>query len=40
MGLFTNNWIHIDECRQHAPWRDDYQVEQDLFSSIALSAIF
>ena len=31
---------YIDEWRQHAPWRDDYQVEQDLIISRALNAIF
>lgn len=31
---------YIDEWRQHAPWQDDYQVEQDLIISRALNAIF
>jgi len=31
---------YIDEWRQYAPWRDDYQVEQDLIISRALNAIF
>ena len=31
---------YIDEWRQHAPWQDDYQVEQDLLICRALNAIF
>lgn len=31
---------YIDEWRQHAPWQDDYQVEQDLIICRALNAIF
>lgn len=31
---------YINEWRQIAPWQDDYQVEQDLIISRALTAIF
>lgn len=31
---------YLDEWRQHAPWLDDYQVEQDLIISRTLNAIF
>lgn len=31
---------YINEWRQHVPWQDDYQVEQDLIICRALTAIF
>src|SRR5580658_8317341 len=31
---------YIDERRQQAPWQDEYQVEQDLIISRALTAIY
>ncbi len=31
---------YIDEWRQHSPWQDDYQVEQDLIISRSLIELF